>query len=255
MELVDQFISMGMSPEEAKKNAENFTQGLKELGLSDISSEPLSTATPAVLSIVKDNNKLEQALVKVGTAPSLVKKYSNNLESTFIECNIETIKRQAMFLAQVLHESAMLSATVENLNYSELSLVKVFKNHFDRTTAKIYARHPEKIANRVYANRMGNGDEASGDGWKFKGRGFIQLTGKANYIAFGHDVHLDLIKNPDYLTTPEGAARSAGWFWQSHNLNKTADVGDVTGNTRIINGGNRGVDHRAELYRRLLDLL
>jgi putative chitinase len=160
-----------------------------------------------------------------------------------------------MFLAQVLHESAMLSATVENLNYSELNLAKVFINYFDRNTAKKYARQPQKIANRVYANRMGNGDEISGDGWKFRGRGLIQLTGKANYIACGRNLGIDLIKNPDYLTTPEGAARSAGWFWQSHNLNKTADVGDVTGNTRIINGGNRGVDHRAELYRRLLSLL
>lgn len=255
MELVDQFISMGMSPEEAKKNAENFVSGLKQLGLTDIPPEPLSLATPAVLSIAKNNNKLDQALIKVGVMPSLVQKYSNYLESTFVEFDIESTMRQSMFLAQVLHESAMLSATVENLNYSELNLVKVFKRYFDRTLAQKYARNPQKIANRVYANRMGNGNEASGDGWKFRGRGLIQLTGKENYIACGKGLGVDLIKNPDYLTTPEGAARSAGWFWQSRQLNKTADRGDINDNTRLINGGLNGLNRRNDTYRRLLSLL
>ena len=255
MELVDQFISMGMSPEEAKKNAENFTNGLKELGLTDVPTEPLSLATPAVLSMAKDNNKLDQALLKVGVMPSLVQKYRNYLQSTFVEFDIETSMRQSMFLAQLLHESAMLSATIENLNYSELNLVKVFKKYFDRNSAKNYARNPQKIANRVYANRMGNGNEESGDGWKFRGRGLIQLTGKDNYIACGKALSTDLIKNPDYLVTPEGAARSAGWFWQSRQLNKTADRGDINDNTRLINGGFNGLDHRIILYKKLLSLL
>lgn len=255
MELVDQFISMGMSPDEAKKNADNFIQGLKELGLSDISTEPLDTATPAFLSIVKNNNKFEQALVKVGVAPTLVKKYARYLETAFVEFDIETPKRQAMFLAQVLHESAMLSDTDENLNYSELNLSKVFKNHFDRSTAKLYARKPEKIANRVYANRMGNGPETSGDGWRFRGRGLIQLTGKSNYLACGKALGIDLIKNPEYLNTPEGAVQSAGWFWQSRQLNKTADIGDIISNTKIINGGSKGIDHRTNLYHGLLNFL
>jgi putative chitinase len=172
-----------------------------------------------------------------------------------IEFEINTPKRQAMFLAQLLHESALLTATIENLNYSELGLVKVFKNYFDRNSAKRYARQPEKIANRVYANRMGNGNEMSGDGWRFRGRGLIQLTGKDNYIACGKGLGVDLLKNPDYLLTTEGSTRSAGWFWKSRNLNRTADAGDILANTKIINGGTNGLEHRTSLYRKLLTLL
>jgi putative chitinase len=246
MNLEQQFLSMGMSAEDAKKNAENFVTGLKELGLSD-------AETPQAIQIAQKNNTLANILIKAGVRPNLAETYSNYLDRTMIESSIQTKNQKSMFLAQVLHESAMLSDVTENLSYSELNLAKVFKKYFDRNTAKIYARNPEKIANRVYANRMGNGNEMSGDGWKYKGRGLIQLTGKENYFNCGKNLGIDLIKNPDYLTTPEGAARSAGWFWRRNKLNFSADKGDIITNTKIINGGSIGLDHRTNLYQKLLN--
>jgi putative chitinase len=248
MNLEQQFLSMGMSAEDAKKNAENFVTGLKELGLSD-------TETPQAIQIAQKNNALANILIKAGVRPNLAETYSNYLDKTMIESSIQTKNQKSMFLAQVLHESTMLSDVTENLNYSELNLAKVFKKYFDRNTAKTYARNPEKIANKVYANRMGNGNEMSGDGWKYRGRGLIQLTGKENYINCGKNLGIDLIKNPDYLTTPEGAARSAGWFWRKNKLNFSADKGDIITNTKIINGGSIGLDHRISLYQKLLKLI
>jgi putative chitinase len=245
MNLEQQFLSMGMSAEDAKKNAENFVTGLKELGLSD-------TETPQAIQIAQKNNALANILIKAGVRSNLAETYSNYLDKTMIESSIQTKNQKAMFLAQVLHESTMLSDVTENLNYSELNLAKVFKKYFDRNTAKTYARNPEKIANKVYANRMGNGNEMSGDGWKYRGRGLIQLTGKENYINCGKNLGIDLIKNPDYLTTPEGAARSAGWFWRKNKLNFSADKSDIITNTKIINGGSIGLDHRINLYQKLL---
>lgn len=242
MDLEKQFIAMGMTPEEAKKNADSFVAGLKELGLSD---EDTSDA----VQISYKNDKLENALLKVGVRPVFIQKYSKPLSQTMIEFFIETKNQRAMFLAQLLHESAMLSDTTENLNYSENGLLKVFPKYFDRSRAKKYARNPERIANRVYANRMGNGSEDSGDGWRFRGRGLIQLTGKDNYIACGRELGVDLVKNPDYLLTPDGSTRSAGWFWESRNLNVSADKGDIVTNTRIINGGQNGLEHRTNLYK------
>lgn len=248
MNLEQQFLSMGMDPVDAKKNADNFVTGLKELGLSD------SETTDAV-QISHKNNKLASVLSKVGVRLSLVETYSSHLDNAMTKAGILTKNQKCMFLAQVLHESAMLSTAIENLNYSELNLVKVFKKYFDRNTAKKYARQPQKIANRVYANRMGNGDEMSGDGWKYRGRGLIQLTGKENYINCGKDLGVDLIKNPDYLTNPVGAAMSAGWFWRKNKLNFSAEKGDIITNTKIINGGSNGLNHRINLYQKLLNLM
>lgn len=248
MNLEQQFLSMGMSPDDAKKNADSFVTGLKELGLSD-------TETPATVQIVQKNNKLANILSKVGVRPTLAETYSSHLDKAMTKSSILTKNQKSMFLAQTLHESAMLSDVTENLNYSELNLAKVFKKYFDRNTAKIYARNPEKIANRVYANRMGNGNEMTGDGWKYRGRGLIQLTGKENYINCGKDLGVDLIKNPDYLTTPVGAAMSAAWFWRKNKLNFSAEKGDIVTNTKIINGGSNGIDHRINLYQKLLNLM
>jgi len=111
-----------------------------------------------------------------------------------------------------------------------------------------YARNPEKIGNRVYANRMGNGDEASGDGFRFRGRGLIQITGKDNYTACGKALGKDLIQNPGYLETPDGAAMSAAWFWNSRKLNVPADLGDIVKMTKLINGGTIGLADRQDLY-------
>jgi putative chitinase len=184
----------------------------------------------------------------------LAQAYGPALEKAMAEFKITGKNPSAMFIAQVLHESSRLTAVRENLNYSELGLITTFKKYFDRNIAKRYARQPEKIANRVYANRMGNGNENSGDGWKYRGRGLIQLTGKDNYTDCGRALGKDLIKDPGYLETTEGAARSAAWFWHSRGLNKSANAGDIKSNTRIINGGLKGYDDRVNLYNKAVAL-
>lgn len=167
----------------------------------------------------------------------LAKKYKTLLSNN----GINTQKRLAMFFAQLDHESG-LKPISENLNYSADGLLKTFPKYFNSETAKEYARQPQKIANRVYANRMGNGSESSGDGWKFRGRGFIQITGKNNYIACGY------ANNPDNLLNEVDAMVSAVWFWNQNNLNKFADLGDVKGCTKVINGGLNGLADRENKY-------
>jgi putative chitinase len=167
------------------------------------------------------------------------------------EFGIDTDERIVMFLSQVLTESGCLSVVVENLNYSVEGLLKTFPKYYRNVTeATAHARQPTKIASRVYANRMGNGNEASQDGWKFRGRGLIQITGKNNYVAFGTKIGVDLTANPSYLETPEGAARSAAWFWWVNNLNRFADAHDIVGCSHAVNGGNNGLDERQKYYSR-----
>ena len=164
--------------------------------------------------------------------------------------------RQAAFLAQVAHESASFTAVKENLNYSQKALRAVFGKYFPTDElAKEYARQPEKIANRVYANRMGNGDEASGDGWKFRGRGLIQLTGKNNYNECGNDLNMNLIAGPIWLESTQGAVRSALWYWDKNKLNTYADVEDMRGLTKRINGGYHGLDDRIAKYNKAKEIL
>ena len=166
--------------------------------------------------------------------------------------NINTDKRVAMFLAQCGHESAGFSTFKENLNYSAKALNTVFPKYFKNVgrNAEDYARQPEKIANVIYANRMGNGNVVSGDGWKYRGRGLIQLTGKSNYIEFSKDFDLnEIIDNPDLVSDDLTiAVKSAIWFWIKNDLNKYADSDDVKGCTRRINGGYNGLDERTKLY-------
>jgi len=176
------------------------------------------------------------------------------LNKVFEDFEINTPNRMAMFLAQVGHESGGLTTFHENLNYKAAGLEKIFPKYFRDVNANDYAHNPEKIANRVYANRMGNGDEDSGDGYRFCGRGAIQLTGRSNYTACGKDLEVDLETNPDYLTTPEGALRSAAWFWDQHDLNDCADDGDITKCTKKINGGTIGLEERTALYEEALKL-
>lgn len=153
--------------------------------------------------------------------------------------------RLAGFLAQVAHESGGFTAVKENLNYSKDGLRKIFAKYFtDDATAAAYARQPEKIANRVYANRMSNGDEASGDGYRFCGRGLIQLTGRANYTKFANDLGMSIEDTVAYLETPNGAVASAGWFWDNNNLNKYCDANDFITLTKRINGGTIGLADR-----------
>jgi putative chitinase len=153
--------------------------------------------------------------------------------------------RLAGFLAQTGHESGGFTAIKENLNYSAKGLMGIFKKYFPtEELAKQYERKPEKIANRVYGNRMGNGDEASGDGYKFCGRGLIQLTGRNNYTKLAQDLGISLDETILYLETPNGAVSSAGWFWDNNNLNQYCDSGDFVTLTKRINGGTIGLADR-----------
>lgn len=182
--------------------------------------------------------------------PTDIAKFATPLAEACAEWGIDTPLRLAAFLAQIAHESGQLRALVENLNYSAEALLRVFPRHFEARQAATYARHPDRIASRVYANRMGNGDEASGDGWRYRGRGLIQVTGKANYAACGPALGLDLIAQPELLEQPGPAARSAGWFWHWNGLNRPADARDIETITRRINGGLTGLDDRKACYAR-----
>ena len=169
---------------------------------------------------------------------------------------INTPKRIAAFIAQCAHESGGFRFLKENLNYKAESLMKTFPKYFsDRTTADAYAKQPVKIANRVYANRMGNGNEASGDGFKYCGRGLIQLTGKSNYSWFAASLEISPEEASAYLETFEGAAQSACWFWENNNLNAEADAGDIKKMTKKINGGYIGLDDRIKHYEHALHVL
>ena len=170
---------------------------------------------------------------------------------------INTPERIASFLAQCGHESGGFTVLQENLNYSAEGLNKIFHKYFPTLeSAQPYARKPEMIANRVYANRMGNGDEHSGEGYKFRGRGPIQLTGKDNYIACSDFLFQDdtLLQNPDMLLDPEYALHSACWFWWKNDLNNYADSGDLVTMTKRINGGTIGLEDRIAHYNQAMEI-
>lgn len=170
------------------------------------------------------------------------------------EFGLDTNAEIAEFLAQVGHESMSLNRLVENLNYSSRRLMEVWPKRFPTIEfAAQYGRIPVKIANRVYANRLGNGDEASGDGFKYRGRGLIQITGKANYAACGQGISVPLEMFPQKLEDPIHAARSACWFWQTKKLD--AAIGDIEHDTRVINGGLIGIEDRAAIYERAKQVL
>ena len=169
---------------------------------------------------------------------------------------INTAPRVAAFLAQCAHESGGFKALKENLNYRAVTLRKVFPKYFPTDAlANQYAGQQEKIANRVYANRMGNGDEASGDGFRFCGRGLIQLTGKENYSWFAASMGISVEEVAEYLSTFEGAVQSACWFWESNNLNQYADNGDILTMTKRINGGTIGLEDRKKHYNHAVHVL
>lgn len=177
-------------------------------------------------------------------------------KSLLDEYEINTPKRIAAFIAQCAHESGGFVFLSENLNYSAAGLMRVFDKYFkDEATAKAYARSPEKIANRVYANRMGNGDEASGDGWRYRGRGLIQLTGKDNYFWFASSLEITPEEAAEYTQTFEGAAQSACWFWETNKLNKLADDADIMTMTKRINGGTIGLKDREHHYAVALNII
>jgi len=201
---------------------------------------------------------LTQAILKkVFPKAKTPKKLFDAMDELFPKYSVDTPERIAGFLAQCGHESGGFRFVEENLNYSAKALDSVFGKYFKNgeRDAKEYARKPEKIANVVYGNRMGNGDEDSGDGWQFKGRGYIQLTGRNNYTSFAESVDMDLDECIDYLKTPKGALESALWFWDTNKLNKYCDKHDVKGMTKRVNGGYNGLEDREEKWEKVLQLL
>lgn len=181
-------------------------------------------------------------------------KWVDALNKACEKFEINTNFRIAGFLSQVAHESGGFKFVKENLNYSPQALRSVFGKYFtDDSMANAYARQPERIANKVYANRMGNGDEASGDGYRYCGRGLIQLTGKDNYTAFSNATGSDAVNHPEIVELPDAAALSAGWFWNSRKLNNYADEQNVVGMTKRINGGVNGLDDRQMRYAKIMD--
>ena len=172
--------------------------------------------------------------------------------------NITTPLRLAHFLAQCGHESGSFKAVSENLNYSEAGLLKTFKKYFTPDLAKQYAKKPEMIASRVYASRMGNGDEASKEGWKFRGRGYLQCTGKSNYKLLSEEFGVDFLSNPDLVATKYPLA-SAGWFFNRNKLWSICDKGatdaDVTAVTKRVNGGTIGLADRIKKFKQYYSLL
>jgi putative chitinase len=178
------------------------------------------------------------------------------LDQLLPDYDINTPLRVAHFIAQCAHESGNFVFIKENLNYGAPGLMKTFKRYFPtQELAQQYAKQPEKIANRVYANRMGNSDEASGDGWRYCGRGLIQLTGKDNYTFFAGSLGISVEDASEYLATFEGAAQSACWYWEQNNLNRFADANDVKGLTRAINGGYIGLEDRQKHTEHALHVL
>ena len=195
-------------------------------------------------------------------------KWLDAVVKTCAEFEINTPERVAAFIAQTAHESGGYTMLVENLNNSDTTMAAVWPNRFavlgadkkpikengknvPNAFAKALHRKPEAIANTVYANRMGNGTIESGEGWLYRGRGLKQLTGKDNVTRCGQALGVDLVSNPDLLLEPEYAARSAGWFWKANNLSKFADVEDLEGMTRKINGGLIGYADRKARYEKV----
>lgn len=188
-----------------------------------------------------------------------ISQWHNALSQLLPDYEINTAKRIAAFIAQCAHESGGFTALKENLNYKAVTLRKIFPKYFPNDEiAQRYASLPNKqeaIANKVYANRMGNGDEASGDGYRYCGRGLIQLTGKENYTWFAASLEISVEEAAQYLETFEGAAQSACWFWETNKLNQWADAGDILTLTKRINGGTIGLEDRIKHYNHALHVL
>ena len=190
----------------------------------------------------------QDQLAQILPGNAYIEHWADALNKILPDYDITTPQRVAAFLAQTAHESGGYSALHENLNYTAQSLCRVWPSHFTADIADQYAHNPERIANRAYAGRMGNGDEASGDGWNFCGRGLLQVTGRVNYQAFADSLQMNIADVPAFLQTFEGAVQSACWFWENNNLNAYADTGDFVTMTKKINGGTLGLDDRQHRY-------
>lgn len=229
-----------------------------------VTSAPAESSPPPTPETDTEETEESESVVDIshlklerlqGKVPALVLKEIPECAMNF---EINTPLRLAHFLAQCSHESAGFKLTQENLKYSADGLKRTFPKYFPGDLANSYARQPEKIASRVYANRMGNGDEASRDGYKYRGRGYIQLTGKNNYISFNETVDEDMLENPD-LVADKYPLVSAGWYWYSRALNETADLGAndavVIKVTKKVNGGTIGLAERIAQFRMFYALL
>jgi putative chitinase len=206
-----------------------------------------------------DANSLKRAFPRCGDPAG----WAAGLNASLPKFGIDTPDRIASFLAQTGYESGQFNRLEEALGYTAARLMKVWPKRFpDEATAALYAGNPIKLANFVYANRMGNGNVQSGDGYLFRGRGIIQLTGRSNYAAAGKAIAVELDKQPDLLMKPENACAAAAWYWQSRGLNELADdrtddndLEDFTEITRRINGGIIGLNDRFALFRQVLSVL
>ena len=193
-----------------------------------------------------------EELQALGIAP----KWLEPLEDTFAKYEINTPVRQASFIGQCAHESNNFRTLEENLHYSATALMRVWPSRFpDIDVANQYANNPEKIANKVYGGRADLGNVEDGDGWKFHGRGVIQLTGRSNYTVCGLALNKPFVELPQMLLEPENACMSAGWFWNKKGLNALADSGDIETMTRRINGGLLGLVDRKEKIAKALSVL
>ena len=196
----------------------------------------------------------EQLQSVIGNNPNLDGWYEA-LSNVLPEYEIDSPQRVAAFIAQCTHESGGFKRLKENLNYKAESLKRVFPKYFPTDElAKEYAHKQEQIANRVYGGRMGNGDESSGDGFRYCGRGLIQLTGRNNYTKFAESIGMAVEEVPSLLETFEGAVKSACWFWKTNNLNQYADAGDILTMTKRINGGTIGLEDRIKHYNHALEV-
>ena len=217
-----------------------------------------TTSAPTVItepSIVPSVGGLKLEKLKGHIPDSVI----SQIPETAAKFQINTPIRLAHFLAQCGHESGGFRVTQENLNYSAKGLMGIFKKYFPtQQLAESYQRQPQKIANKVYASRMSNGSEASGDGFRFRGRGYIQLTGRANYTAFGKAINEDIVNNPD-VVSGKYALLSAAWFWSTNGLNRLADGGStdavVTSITKRVNGGTIGLADRIKHFKEYFHLL
>lgn len=197
-------------------------------------------------------------LIACGVQPTQARVFAEPLVGAFKAFNVDTPSRMAAFIAQAMHESLRFTRLEESLWYTTPERIRdVWPSRFTSLSdAARYLRQPEKLANYVYANRLGNGDEASGDGWKYRGRGIFHLTGRANYMAAGDGLRVDYKSHPELVADPADAAFTAGWYWTSLRLNDYADNADIDGITRRVNGpAMLGADERRSLYDRAMQVL
>ncbi len=200
--------------------------------------------------ILVTSDNLNKIVLKVMPSKSNgIHKYSAAMAESFKKFEINTVNRIAGFLAQTGHESGYFSRIEENLNYSAERLKVVFPKYFPTDgLAHAYEYNKKALASRVYANRMGNGPESSGDGWLYRGRGLIQLTGKDNYTACSKDMGFDIVEEPDLVLIPEIAVITSIWFWDHRNINAACDADDIVKMTKLVQGGRLGLEERKKFY-------